>query len=202
MTWMGEQGRRYGVMAALVLLFLGPPLVAAVVFYTDAWRPASTTNHGEMIYPPKAVNAAGFTDLEGRPYSDGHFRGKWTIGYLSDGECRGLCQERLYHLRQVRLALGNDAERVQRLLVTSEEGRDSDSVADVLRMYPHLMAAMQPNSGNGIPLADERDSSPVRAGEVFVIDPQGNLMMYYPEDKDPTGLLQDLRKMLRASRYG
>jgi hypothetical protein len=34
------------------------------------------------------------------------------------------------------------------------------------------------------------------------VDPLGNLMMRFPLDEDPKGMLEDIKKLLRLSRIG
>lgn len=40
------------------------------------------------------------------------------------------------------------------------------------------------------------------AGEIAIIDPQGWLMMQYPPNSNPIGILKDIRKLLRYSHGG
>jgi hypothetical protein len=47
---------------------------------------------------------------------------------------------------------------------------------------------------DGIPMLD--------AERVYIIDPLGNLMMFYPPEADPSGMLKDLRKLLKYSKIG
>jgi len=47
---------------------------------------------------------------------------------------------------------------------------------------------------DGIPMQD--------AKRVYIIDPLGNLMMYYPPGADPGGMLKDLKKLLKYSKIG
>jgi len=35
-----------------------------------------------------------------------------------------------------------------------------------------------------------------------VVDPLGNLMMYYPADARPKGILEDMKRLLRLSHIG
>ncbi|MEO8675825.1 MAG: hypothetical protein ABI569_09610, partial [Casimicrobiaceae bacterium] len=37
---------------------------------------------------------------------------------------------------------------------------------------------------------------------IWLIDPLGNLVLYYPADPDIKGLAKDLTRLLRASRIG
>jgi len=47
---------------------------------------------------------------------------------------------------------------------------------------------------------DGRD--PRRAGRIYVVDPEGRLVLWYRPGAPPDGLLKDLRRLLRASRIG
>jgi len=43
---------------------------------------------------------------------------------------------------------------------------------------------------------------PPHAGSVFIVDPDGNLMMRYDAAADPKGLREDLKKLLELSHIG
>jgi hypothetical protein len=43
---------------------------------------------------------------------------------------------------------------------------------------------------------------PAAADRVYLIDPLGNLMMWYAADARPKGMLEDLKKLLRLSHVG
>jgi hypothetical protein len=47
------------------------------------------------------------------------------------------------------------------------------------------------------------DDAPVMASQrVYIVDPLGNLMMYYQPDADARGMLKDLQKLLKFSKIG
>lgn len=46
------------------------------------------------------------------------------------------------------------------------------------------------------------DSTPERAPGIYLVDPQGYLMMRYPQDVDRRGLLADLERLLKISQIG
>ena len=48
----------------------------------------------------------------------------------------------------------------------------------------------------------EEFPSPAREHVLFVVDPLGNLMMSYDARRDPHGLLEDLKKLLKLSHIG
>ena len=37
---------------------------------------------------------------------------------------------------------------------------------------------------------------------IYVVDPLGNLMMRFPRDPDPSLMIKDLQRLLKASRIG
>lgn len=47
-----------------------------------------------------------------------------------------------------------------------------------------------------------QNSSVLEPGEIAIIDPRGWLMMRYPSNPDPIGILKDIRKLLRYSHGG
>jgi hypothetical protein len=47
------------------------------------------------------------------------------------------------------------------------------------------------------------DAVPMRGAErVYLVDPLGNLMMYYLPDANPRGMIKDLHRLLKYSRIG
>ena len=49
-------------------------------------------------------------------------------------------------------------------------------------------------------LSDDRD--PLLERRLYLVDPLGNLMMSYPADAEPGGIIKDLKRLLRYSRIG
>ena len=49
--------------------------------------------------------------------AEARLTGRWTFLYLHQGDCGPPCEDALVLMRQVRLALGKDASRVQRVFV-------------------------------------------------------------------------------------
>jgi hypothetical protein len=37
---------------------------------------------------------------------------------------------------------------------------------------------------------------------IWLVDPLGNLMMRYPPDEPPRGMMEDIKRLLRLSRIG
>lgn len=178
-------------LIVLFLLFAGPLLLAWVWYNnTDiAWLKPGTVNHGTLIQPPKQLTdtapelAVGSLRLQG----------KWTL-VVAAPDCDKDCMKALYVTRQVRIALGKDNERVQRLLLSHE--RPALALAQT---QPDLAAAFAAQ----LPLLNElQPLAPAGAAHIFLVDPLGNAMMWYPLDVAPKDLHDDLKRLLRYSQTG
>ena len=190
-----EAARRRLIPLVLFLLFLGPLVLAAILYFGGPeFRPRETVNHGELIQPPVLLPA-----LE---HADGTLlRDAWTVVHIDRGGCGEACRAALHDTRQVRLALGRNGDRVRRLLLASGQ---APQPADLTDRHPDLVVVrVGPREADlleAFPAPD--DGPPQAAGRIYVVDPLGNLMMRYPSDNDPGGLLEDLERLLRLSRIG
>ena len=189
-------------MALIAATFLAP-LVAAYLWIYLGHPTGNTMNYGTLIRPPQPVQSFTMTDLEGQRAGIEVLQGKWTLLYVGSERCLAQCRHDLYKIERVRLAQGDNVQRVQSLYLAPQsiEGR---VVADTLVQYRGLrgyrisreeLAAMAPglSAGAGKGLESER---------IYVVDPLGNLMMFYSPDADPSGISRDLERLLRASHIG
>ena len=46
------------------------------------------------------------------------------------------------------------------------------------------------------------EAFPQGTGPIYLIDPRGNLVLWYPEDPDIKGIANDLIRLLKASQIG
>lgn len=189
-------------LLAIVALFLGP-LVAAALWYGffPQYAPDSRGNHGHLLDPAQPLPAV---DLPGyrRPAIDGdYFHGKWTLLYVGDGDCAEVCQRRLYYTRQIRTATGRHRHRVQRLYLIAD--RTATPSPLLHEEHPQLAIGFLPDDAQALRRAlTVNGKGPVGADRVFIIDPLGNVVMYYEPTDAAEGMLDDLKHLLRLSRVG
>jgi hypothetical protein len=188
----------------LVLIFLTPTFVALVMHNVgEGWQPQGTTNRGQLIHPARPLELSQDLLYDDRPIND-YLRGNWTLVYLTSAECGEACRHNLYKMRQARLAQNEQIRRVQRLLVMGTTQVPEELTAFLAAEHPRMdfvtLATEQFDHLSGFFSIDD---TPVgEAGRVYIVDPLGNLMMYYPPEADPRGLLKDLQKLLKYSRIG
>jgi len=181
----------------LVLAICAAPIIASYFTYYVI-KPSSRTNYGTLLDPRDyPMPALASTALDGSMLSLQAYRGKWLMVQVSDANCQADCRKRLYDMRQLRLAQGQEMERVERIwLITDGKPletmllREYDGVR-LLRVSLQALQAWLP-----------AEPGTVVSDHIYLIDPLGNLMMRYPKDADPNKIKKDLAKLLKASAIG
>lgn len=174
------------------LVFFLPLVLASWIYYGDgSLAPEGRTNHGAILEPIVNVRerlpASGAAGL-----SEDH----WLLVYAHEGRCADACVEALFRLRQSRLMLGPDMDRVRRVFLHGEEVPDR-----VFLEQEHAGLAALRDSALARLLAEKRPEG-LRAGGLFLIDPLGNLVMYFPPDIAPGDMVDDIEHLLDVSRIG
>jgi cytochrome oxidase Cu insertion factor (SCO1/SenC/PrrC family) len=201
-----QPGRRRGrrtliLVAALFML----PVVISTVLYLTGWRPdGRSLQYGELLAVPRPIGDAALTTAAGGTLRLSELQGRWALVVFDRLPCDARCQANLYSVQQVRLAQGRDARRVERLFIALAPA-DAPQHAALAARYPGLQVL------HGAPaavsaLAREFATADGTAldglGRVYVIDPNGNLVMSYPPGADPSGMRKDLARLLRLSQIG
>lgn len=191
-TRSDEQRRRGRRIALAILAICAAPTVAAWLAYF-VWKPHSRTNYGELV-APRSLAGSSLRRLDGGPFRLSDLQGKWVLLQIDSAACGENCRRKLVYLRQARLALGKDADRIARLWIL-----DDALVPDpaLLRVHQGLLVARAPRGSlpGELPPGDP-------AAYIYVIDPHGNLMLRFPGDADGGKMVKDLGRLLRTSRIG
>ena len=201
----GLRNRNLRTVLALAAIFLLPLVASFWLYYGAAWRPSGRTNHGELIDPARPLPGVVLrVRMVTRPDGSGQgdlrsnlFLGRWSLVYVAPEPCAADCRRALYVMRQTRLALNNDMTRVQRVWLATAGCCEEPSLA---QEHAGLLLADAHTDAAAALLA--RFPADAHATSVFVVDPNGNLMMRYDARRNPRGLLDDLRKLLQLSHIG
>ena len=207
-TIMSDPNRRQTVRSRLTLiliaLVMALPAVLSFLLYVSGWRPSSSGNYGELVEPARTITNLEFETLDDGKLRFNDLRKKWAFVYFVTDGCETTCEHNLYKMRQVRLTQGENARRVQRVLVVADRGA-LDKLRIQLRDYPGMTVITGP-PGNVRALSEEL-ALPVGTpldglGRIYLLDPLGRLMMSYPANADPSGMRKDLKRLLKVSRIG
>ncbi len=195
----GLEGRRRRarlVLVGLFALFMGPILIAYAlnVFY-PGWAPFGKTNRGTLVEPARSLSTEGLQPVDGEPLGAAPFAELGTLVAVHGPDCGQACEQALVRMRQTRLALGKDAERLQRWLVVSEAS--AGPARELLERHQgvRVLAATRAWSA----ALGARASRP---GTVYLVDPQGYLVLRYDPDLADDAILKDLKRLLRVSKIG
>jgi len=186
-------------LVVLVLVFALPLVVASWIFYNpQVWTPSHYTNHGQLIDPPRPVESLSLLDDAGQPFDENRLRQHWTLMYVGRSECDLSCEAALFKTRQLRLALGRDIDRLERLYLRTDS-QDADGLSGMREKHPRLTFVGGDESALA-PLMNLLGSD--AHDHVYLLDPLGNIVLRYGPEASSKGMLKDVKKLLRNSRIG
>ena len=161
---------------AILLLIAGLPvtmiLAATWLWYfvergdIDIVGALGTANSGEILSNPANIRSRSFTASDGSETSLDALERKWTFMVVNSGEiCDATCSELLYLTRQIRIAIGRDFHRIQRVMMV-------DLPADTIRIQTSTGAesAQERIEGGAVTEAIDNASTIAAAGETPLLD--------------------------------
>ncbi len=224
---------------AILLLIAGLPvtmiLAATWLWYfvergdIDIVGALGTANSGEILSNPANIRSRSFTASDGSETSLDALEPKWTFMVVNSGEiCDATCSKLLYLTRQIRIAIGRDFHRIQRVMMV-------DVPADAIRIRASTGAdgAQEPIEGGAVTEAIDNASTIAAAGETplldaiesehpdvsvwqagsepvvperhaadsawYLVDPSGWVMMRYSSEVNYKDVIGDLKFLLKNS---
>lgn len=198
---MAEQQKRSRWLAILIALIAIVPMGLAWWIKEHPEWIQERSNYGNLITPARPLGYGEFSLMPSNFAENlDEMKGRWVIVHVLRGQtCQDACLETLHKTRQVRLMLNKDISRVRRVLLALDEKagwavrnqNKGDPTLLIAQVSPRFMAQLREITGR--PISDEM---------VFLMDPLGNLMMWYAPNFDPYGVAKDLRHLLKASQVG
>lgn len=179
----------------LILIFavFAVPLIAAYLSYY-VWPPQGRLNYGELI-EPKTLPDVSLRDVQNNELPLSQLRGKWIMLTVDSATCDEACNLKLYLMRQIRIAMSKEMNRIERVLLLRG---DDKSPSEIATKYP----GMHTLSGTTDVLLKTLSAEPNVADYIFLIDPVGQVMMRYGKNPDATGIRRDLNRLLSVSQVG
>jgi hypothetical protein len=134
--------------------------------------------------------------MDAVPGSQIHDSRAWRLLYANDRECGDRCREALYTLRQSRLMLGKEMDRVERVFLHGDQAPDNLLVAE----EHQGLVSLQDTALSAV--LDDKKPASLPEGGFYLIDPHGNLVMYFSPDIEPRDMVDDIKRLLKLSRIG
>lgn len=183
MTDAKTRGRRQLLMIAALFVL---PLIVAMALNTPWFRlqPQATKNYGTLIQPVIPLLDLGFAEPGA---SEGKGLGRWTLLWLpaQDGDCEPV----LDLLSRVRKAEGRAFDRIALSYSARCKASSLPKLTQITSATEQTLRTRLEKSGPG------------KSG-LWLIDPLGNAMMYYPENFEASRMQRDLDRLLRYSKAG
>lgn len=184
------------VIASVFIL----PLVVAWLMFSGVidYRPQSTRNRGWLVQPPVPVSWTGVYETGSSDAPAAAFAEHWLVLHAVPEACDRACLEAIAGLRQVHLAAGRDRHRIRLALL--HRGGDP---ARLQQMYDDFHLLENPAGGLWRTLqtvAGRARSAQYASGATYLIDPLGNIMLFYAAGSDPGDLKTDLKRLLTWSK--
>lgn len=172
------------LVAALFFVSFG---IAAALIYSG-WRPIATRNAGELLQPPVELGTLGLRRADGSAYPEWEpDRRLWRVVVLPPEGCGEPCLALSDSLYRVWVSEGRRADRVQVLWFGEVPAQAPEYRAFLpMRLSPALRATLPASHVEG-------------SLAVYLIDPNGFLVMRYAPGFDPSGLRKDLARLLKVT---
>ena len=180
----------------IVLAVCAAPVLASYLTYYVI-RPHSQKSYGALIDPQRPLPQAEGVSLGGDRVALPSLRGQWVLVSVAGGACDAVCEKHLYLQRQLRESLGKQKDRLDWVWLVDDaapvraELLPALKQATVLRVdAKQLSQWLAPETGHTL------------REHLYVVDPQGNWMLRFPNASDTAAakeMKRDLERLLRAS---
>jgi len=176
--------RNRRMLMAIAVLFLGTFLVAGLLRFSG-WRPQGLRNKGELLQPYGDLRAVAPRLADGSDYEWDPAARLWRIAVAPPDGCGQPCVELAGELDTVWQLFGRNADQVHLLWIGAPPAQAATNASTrVLRDDPALRA--------GLPRVDDPAGVPV-----YVIDPNGFVILRYAPGFDPADLRSDVARLLK-----
>lgn len=190
----GSWNKGRWVLLLIIAICAAPVLVSYFTYYVIKPRGGST-NYGALVEPQRPIPPAlHVTDENGHDMLLSALDGHWLLISVNASDCGDACAQKLYFMRQVRLTQGAERDRVQTVWLRTDSAPIPQKVraayedTRTLVADPAALAAWLPAQ------ADTQITD-----HIYLVDPNGNLMMRFPKDADPSKIKRDLSKLLKIN---
>jgi len=180
----GRRGRWQLILILLVVI--GPMLLATAMYQWRFWVPDSRSYHGELL-----GNGLSRADLG----VQGAVETRWQLLVTAPQDCAADCQQLVYLARQLQIGLNRDAARASHALAVAQPLLPAYD-QQLQREYPQLGRYRLDRNAYG------KTAGNVAVPQLWIVDPHGNLVLRYDATVKGKAVLNDLRHLLKLSQIG
>ena len=158
----------------------------------------------EVVEPVTSAPEIYQIDHNGKPFKLSDERGKVTLIFFGFTNCVDECPLTLAHLKQARELLGQSAENVQVILVSTDPVRDTPGVLhDYLNKFEPSFIGITGSTEDMSKIWKDygvivEDGGETHSSYTYVIDQQGDLRLHFDPEMAPEDIASDLKILLSS----
>ena len=169
----------------LLAMFILPIAFGTLFFYANPnYFSESTVNYGELVRPVIATDE-GDIEIDG----GASLQGIWTMVYVSS-RCDDVCEKAVVDMKTIRTLMNTDMRRIQRMIIIEDNSTPTSDDKTLIKarvISEKLTQSLKKYTEDAI----------------YLIDPIGNIMLYYePQNIDIRLVIKDLKRLFKYSRIG
>ncbi|GAB3379806.1 hypothetical protein [Lysobacter fragariae] len=189
-----SRNRNRMMLLGIFAVFFGSLIFAGVLRFSG-WRPSGMKNKGELLQPPADLRTLTPKLLDGGAYRWEPINRTWRIALAPPADCGDECASIARNVDTVWKVLGPEAERVDILWLCAQLPCALPAGAPPLQN----LRLLQPDAPlrMKLPRVDITTTPHGRGVPVYVIDPNGFVILRYAAGFDPGDLRSDLAKLLK-----
>ena len=170
---------------ALLAMFILPIAFGTLFFYANPnYFSESTVNYGELVRPVIATDGDDI-EIEG----DASLQGIWTMVYVSN-RCDNACEKAVADMKTIRTLMNDDMRRIQRMIIITDSSTPTSNDESLIKARVNSEKFKQ-------------SLKKYTENAIYLIDPIGNVMLYYePQNLDIRLVIKDLKRLFKYSRIG
>ncbi|MEK1907654.1 MAG: hypothetical protein AAAB13_17885 [Pseudomonas sp.] len=178
------RGRGRWALILLLLLTIGPMILATAMYQWRFWVPDGRNYHGVLLGDGQQLADIGVT---------GTSQGQWLLLVTAPAGCADDCRQLVYSARQIHIGLNREASRASHGLAVSQP---------LPGEYEALLEQEYPQLGRFQLDAVTYGKSGAPGAQLWIVDPHGNLVLRYDDTVKGKAILEDLRLLLKLSQIG
>ena len=218
----GAGKKQYKPLLIMLCLFSLPYFISwYYLFSDDPIIEVGTNNKGLLVSPMRPIDELAFqskiaqfkgiddsapqdkavvlTNTEERSSGTMSWRDKWTMVTVIEGTCGDNCRKTLFHMGQIRKAMGVNRDKVHRVALLTNS-IDESRLNKLLSDYTGTEFVLAPQSNIDRLLTQLSGITPTLANGIYLIDPKANYMMAYAADMPAKYLLDDMERLFKVNK--
>lgn len=181
----------------LIAVFVAPILIGTLLFFNleRLGIEKGSTNYGTLVQPAFPSVVADLKQGDSKAVREATIAKSWTMTYIEPVNCDQICLDKLTLIKKVRLLTNEKMRRVRTLFVSNKTTIDT---IDKSQYQDMVMTYVSDSKSEFLKQFPAQETKPI-----YLIDPYGNIMMYYPQaDLNAKKMIKDINRLLKYSQLG